>query len=61
MQERRAAYQARQAARKEEAARAAGQLTMLDDSAFAGAMHTASGMMTLIEELGSETDRKSVV
>ncbi len=28
---------------------------MLDDSAFAGAMHTASGMMRLIEDLGSET------
>ena len=28
---------------------------MLDDSAFAGAMYTASGMMRLIEDLGSET------
>ncbi len=54
--ERKAAYKAQEAARKkEEAARAAGQLTMLDDSAFAGAMHTASGMMRLIEDLGSET------
>ena len=54
--ERKAAYKAQEAARKkEEAARAAGQITMLDDSAFAGAMHTASGMMRLIEDLGSET------
>jgi hypothetical protein len=54
--ERKAAYKAQDAARKkEEAARAAGQITMLDDSAFAGAMHTASGMMRLIEDLGSET------
>ena len=54
--ERKAAYKAQEAARKKEAAaRAAGQITMLDDSAFAGAMHTASGMMRLIEDLGSET------
>ena len=54
--ERKAAYKTQEAARKkEEAARAAGQITMLDDSAFAGAMHTASGMMRLIEDLGSET------
>ena len=52
--ERKAAYKAQEAARKkEEAARVVGQITMLDDSVFAGAMHTASGMMRLIEDLAA--------
>ena len=54
--DRKAAYKAQAAARNQEAAAGtAGQITMLDDSVFAGAMHTASGMMRLIEDLGSET------
>ncbi len=41
--------------RKQQAAAEAGQLSMLEDSAFAGSMRTATGMMDLIEALGSET------
>jgi hypothetical protein len=39
----------------EAAARAAGQLSMLDDSAFAGSMRTAAGFMSQIETLASDT------
>jgi hypothetical protein len=39
----------------EAAARAAGQLSMLDDSAFAGSMRTAAGFMSQIETLRSDT------
>ncbi len=39
----------------EAAALAAGQLSMLDDSAFAGSMRTASGFMSQIEQLHSDT------
>ncbi|MCB0003757.1 MAG: N-6 DNA methylase, partial [Anaerolineae bacterium] len=45
----------RKAQAEEAAARAAGQTSMLDDSAFAGSMRTASRFMGDIERLGSET------
>ncbi|MCO6450224.1 MAG: Eco57I restriction-modification methylase domain-containing protein [Caldilineales bacterium] len=41
--------------RKEQEAAEAGQLSMLNDTAFAGSMRTATGMMGLIESLGSDT------
>ncbi len=44
-----------QAQAAEMAARQAGQTSMLDDSAFAGSMRTASRFMADIEQLGSET------
>ncbi len=45
----------RKAQADEAALREAGQLSMLDDSAFAGSMRTASRFMDDIERLGSET------
>lgn len=45
----------RKAQAEEVAARAAGQTSMLDDSAFAGSMRAASRFMGDIERLGSET------
>ena len=53
--ERKAAYKAQKRPAEGGSRAAAGQITMLDDSAFAGAMHIASGMMRLIEDLGSDT------
>ena len=46
---------ARKAQADEALFREAGQLSMLDDSAFAGSMRTASRFMDDIERLGSET------